>query len=386
VGCGILDLEKQRRGLEFDGYKIETSRQRCRRLLLLAVVFLAVAWAPAAIAVEYAYQGLSYDTVNDNTNIPGTFTTVMAVSGTVLLSSAPPAYSQNPFSQGDLVSASFSNGRHSFDEDDIDPTRSWIRVNSLGHVTAWSLYFSRGEMLAPGDETVGIGSSHNSSSFQEYGSVVSCAASDCASFYTENAFAASAGAWTVDGVPSPPPPSPNVFYEYQGELFDPSNDNANVPGAFTTDMSVNGTLAFEEPLAPDLPTTFLVDILASASFSNGRGVFTLEDLEPTQSWIRTDENGDISAWGLKFQTTPMVEIGDQRHVMYSYRSSSFQEYGSVLACAAAGCGSFYTEPAFAPAPGSWTSPTPPPPPVPVIGPLGAVALIASLVAVARRRA
>lgn len=151
-------------------------------------------------------------------------------------------------------------------------------------------------------------------------------------------------------------------------------------------MSVSGTLAFEEPLAPNLPLTFLVDILASASFANGRGVFTLEDLDPTQSWIRTDENGDINAWGLKFQTTPMVEIGDERHVMNSYRSSSFQEYGTVLVCAVAGCGSFYTEPAFAPAPGTWTRQASPPSAVPIIGPLGAVALVASFIAVARRRA
>lgn len=144
---------------------------------------------------------------------------------------------------------------------------------------------------------------------------------------------------------------------------------------------VSGTLVFAAPLAPNLPTTLLVDVVTSASFTTGRHNFTEDDLDPTQAWIRTDANGDISEWALRLNQGDLVNVGDERYGLTSVSTtSSFQEYGSVTKCSPSGCPSYYTENAFAPSVGVWTVVAAPDTPLPSAGALGLTVLSLSILA------
>jgi hypothetical protein len=106
-----------------------------------------------------------------------------------------------------VASASFTTGRHSFTEADIDATQAWIRTDVNGDISEWALRLTHGALVNVGDERYGLTSVSTTTSFQEYGSVQKCGPSGCPSYYTENAFAPSVGSWTVIGSPTTPLPS-----------------------------------------------------------------------------------------------------------------------------------------------------------------------------------
>ena len=71
----------------------------------------------------------------------------------------------------------------------------------------------------------------------------------------------------------------NTVYSYQGENYDfLSGDNPNIPGSYTTDMSVVIRFELAAPIAPNTTIAELTNVL-SYSFSDGRFVKTTQSAD-----------------------------------------------------------------------------------------------------------
>ena len=89
----------------------------------------------------------------------------------------------------------------------------------------------------------------------------------------------------------------SVIYSYNGANFDSIYDTENVPGTYTTEMSVSGYFELAAPLAPNLP--YATDISASIisfSFSDGRITPNYAPPPISTFFVGTDSQGAISAW------------------------------------------------------------------------------------------
>ena len=115
---------------------------------------------------------------------------------------------------------------------------------------------------------------------------------------------------------SPLPAGAVATYSYTGNPFTwVQNDKPEIPGAYNTNMSVQGFFSTDELLDPNLYLTDISDLIIAFDFSDGRRHLNNTNTRwpPYEFFISTDGTGMISEWDiyLQSQTDPPRYVGQQ---------------------------------------------------------------------------
>lgn len=156
-------------------------------------------------------------------------------------------------------------------------------------------------------------------------------------FYLLIGLAAAAGASLVHG---------QVTYTYTGNTF----DTADPP--YTTADSLSGSFTVLLPLAPDLVSQDLSQVLNGFTFFDGVQTLSLDNAEICAFEVTTNGSGQITDWQFSLRELPLPMAGDPQGFM---DSGSFGELVGSGPAGAIPCASFAaTVSASASTPGVWS--------------------------------
>jgi hypothetical protein len=175
-----------------------------KKLVLAFACLAAVPVTSLALPTVYSYTGEPYTSITDVTEVPGTYTTGMRITGSVTLSEAVPLGSFVELTSDDprVLGYSFNDGRIDFNDSNSFSQRLLLSVSASGMVAGWEIVAIRASPMP------GLGQAD----FLSRGNCAGGFVCDIASlsfvfpsggFSSDQAENFVAGSWTITAVPEP---------------------------------------------------------------------------------------------------------------------------------------------------------------------------------------